>query len=171
MGTVNFVKVKVYANKDKERQRTPDIYIYIHRHILPAPTLKFVCLPDNSDVTLELKTQNPNACNAALLSSTFWLEMCAWKTKHIHKVSVYTSNCEIQYGIATFLPSKMRAVKSKHLKNAPTQEPLPDHMHSKSIKPFWSAEDTFALCNLNVFTEVSSKQSSSMLVVYYHLTL
>lgn len=50
----------------------------VQRYTLPT-TLKFVCLPGNSDVIFELKTQNPKACNAALLSSEFVLEMCAWK--------------------------------------------------------------------------------------------
>lgn len=53
----------------------------IQIHLTPAIALKFVCLPDNSEVIFELKTQNPKACNAALLSSEFSLEMCAWKNK------------------------------------------------------------------------------------------
>lgn len=64
--TVNFVKIEAYVNKEIKNS---DVYIYTHT--LPASTLKSVCLPDNSDVTFELKTQNPNACNAALLSSEF----------------------------------------------------------------------------------------------------
>lgn len=42
---------------------------------------QFVCSPDNSAVLSELKAQNPKAFNAALLSSKFGLEMCAWKNK------------------------------------------------------------------------------------------
>lgn len=72
--TVNLVKIEAYANN---QLKNSDVYIYTHT--LPASTRKSVCLPDNSDVIFELKTQNPNACNAALLSSEFWLEMCAWK--------------------------------------------------------------------------------------------
>lgn len=50
-------------------------------HLTSVIALKFIRLPDNSEVIFELKTQNPKACNAALLSSEFSLLMWAWKNK------------------------------------------------------------------------------------------
>lgn len=67
----------------------------IQIHLTPAIALKFVCLPDNSEVIFELKTQNPKACNAALLSSEFSLEMCAWKNKT--RLFLYISACVLTH--------------------------------------------------------------------------